>query len=93
MRPFLPTCRTCCCPRPTLLPCSRSCLPQVSDKLVEIMRSIHRACKEAAEEYNTSLAGGANIAAFIKVRSMPGHVMMRGGLQGQPRPLTLAACP
>lgn len=32
------------------------------------MQSIHRSCKAAAKEYGTNLAGGANIAAFLKVR-------------------------
>lgn len=40
---------------------------EVSEKLVDIMQNIHRDCKKAAEEYGTNLAGGANIAAFIKV--------------------------
>ena len=43
-----------------------ACL-QVSDKLKEIMQSIYKTSKEAAEEYNTSLAAGANIAALLRV--------------------------
>lgn len=32
-----------------------------------IMASIYKASKEAAEEYGTTLQGGANIAGFLKV--------------------------
>ena len=49
-----------------MLACLPVCL-QVSDKLKEIMQSIYKTSKEAAEEYNTSLAAGANIAAFLRV--------------------------
>ena len=40
---------------------------QVCAKLQEIMHSIYKTAKGAAEEYGTSLAAGANIAAFLKV--------------------------
>lgn len=50
-----------------LSPSRAQCALQVSEKLVDIMQNIHRDCKKAAEEYGTNLAGGANIAAFIKV--------------------------
>ena len=32
-----------------------------------IMTSIYKASKDAAEEYKTTLQGGANIAGFLKV--------------------------
>lgn len=31
------------------------------------MSDIYKACKEAADEYGTSLQAGANIAGFLKV--------------------------
>ncbi len=31
------------------------------------MKDIYQACKSAAEEYNTTLQAGANIAGFLKV--------------------------
>lgn len=40
---------------------------EVDDKLKVIMASIYKASKEAAEEYGTTLQGGANIAGFLKV--------------------------
>lgn len=47
-----------------LLPWTRQ---QVEDKLREIMHDIYRNVKTTAEEYDTDLAGGANIAGFLKV--------------------------
>lgn len=35
--------------------------------LQTIMKDIYKACKEAADEYNTTLQAGANIAGFLKV--------------------------
>ena len=35
--------------------------------LQDIMKAIFKACKEAADEYNTNLQGGANIAGCLKV--------------------------
>lgn len=35
--------------------------------LQRIMKDIYKACKEAADEYKTTLQAGANIAGFIKV--------------------------
>ena len=32
-----------------------------------IMKDIYKACKEAADEYKTTLQAGANIAGFLKV--------------------------
>ena len=40
---------------------------QVCSKLRDIMRDIYCTSKAAAEEYGTSLAAGADIAAFLKV--------------------------
>ncbi|KAK9810711.1 hypothetical protein WJX73_001208 [Symbiochloris irregularis] len=40
---------------------------EVDNKLKGIMASIYRASKDAAEEYSTTLQGGANIAGFLKV--------------------------
>ncbi len=42
---------------------------EVDDRLKHIMKSIHRTCLEAAEEYGTpgNYAAGANIASFVKV--------------------------
>lgn len=40
---------------------------EVKEKLECIMHSIYNTSKAAAEEYNTNLAAGANIAAFLKV--------------------------
>ena len=33
----------------------------------KIMKDIYRACKDAADEYKTTLQAGANIAGFLKV--------------------------
>ena len=33
----------------------------------KIMKDIYQACKSAADEYNTTLQAGANIAGFLKV--------------------------
>ena len=33
----------------------------------KIMKDIYQACKAAADEYNTTLQAGANIAGFLKV--------------------------
>lgn len=41
--------------------------PEVEARLEEIMRSIYATSKAAANEYGTTLAAGANIAAFLKV--------------------------
>jgi glutamate dehydrogenase (NADP+) len=42
---------------------------EVDEKLYGIMKSIHRSCLEAAEEYGNSgdYVMGANIAGFIKI--------------------------
>jgi len=40
---------------------------EVDEKLKTIMKDIYKACKEAADEYNTTLQAGANIAGFLKV--------------------------
>ncbi len=42
---------------------------EVEDRLRAIMKSIHRACLAAAEEYGTpgNYMNGANIAGFVKV--------------------------
>ena len=43
----------------------------VSDWLLcgsqSIMKDIYKSCKEAADEYKTTLQAGANIAGFLKV--------------------------
>lgn len=51
---------------------------EVDSRLREIMRSIHRSCLEAAEEYGTpgNYLNGANIAGFLKVA----RAMMAQGL-------------
>lgn len=36
-------------------------------RLQKIMKDIYRACKDAADEYKTTLQAGANIAGFLKV--------------------------
>ena len=33
----------------------------------KIMKDIYKACKDAKDEYNTTLQAGANIAGFLKV--------------------------
>ena len=42
---------------------------EVDNKLHGIMKSIHKACVEASEEYGTqgNYVNGANIAGFLKV--------------------------
>lgn len=40
---------------------------EVDEKLKKIMKDIYRACKDAADEYKTTLQAGANIAGFLKV--------------------------
>lgn len=40
---------------------------EVDEKLQSIMKSIYASCKDAAEEYGTTLQAGANIAGFLKV--------------------------
>jgi glutamate dehydrogenase (NADP+) len=40
---------------------------QVYDRLYEIMKSVYRTSKAAAEEYGVDLGDGANIAAFLRV--------------------------
>ena len=42
---------------------------EVDDRLKHIMKSIHRTCLEAADEYGTpgNYVAGANIAGFVKV--------------------------
>lgn len=40
---------------------------QVTEKLEQIMLNIYDSAKAAADEYGTDLAGGANIAGFMKV--------------------------
>jgi glutamate dehydrogenase (NADP+) len=49
---------------------------EVDQKLKDIMINIHKACKDAAEEYKTNLQAGANIAGFLKVAD----AMMAQGL-------------
>ncbi len=51
---------------------------EVDDRLKQIMKSIHRSCLEAAEEYGTpgNYVAGANIAGFVKVV----HAMLDQGL-------------
>ena len=51
---------------------------EVDDRLKQIMKSIHRTCLEAAEEYGTpgNYVAGANIAGFVKVV----HAMLDQGL-------------
>merc|ERR1712060_482470 len=41
----------------------------VEDKLLDIMKTIHKQCSEAAEEYGQpgNLKFGANVAGFIRV--------------------------
>lgn len=51
--------------RPAGLQWSRD---EVCTKLKSIMDSIYDSAKKAAQEYNTSLDAGANIAAFLKAR-------------------------
>ena len=42
---------------------------EVDDRLKIIMKSIHKTCLDAAEQYNTpgNYVNGANIAGFVKV--------------------------
>ncbi|KAL4419753.1 hypothetical protein ABPG75_006851 [Micractinium tetrahymenae] len=40
---------------------------EVQERLQRIMRDIYESSKAAADEYNVDLAGGANIAGFLKV--------------------------
>jgi glutamate dehydrogenase (NADP+) len=40
---------------------------EVDKRLKDIMQSIYKACKEAADKYHTHLQAGANIAGFEKV--------------------------
>lgn len=40
---------------------------EVESKLEEIMKGVYESAKSAAEEYDTNLAAGANIAGFLKV--------------------------
>lgn len=40
---------------------------EVDQKLKDIMKAIFKSCKEAADEYNTNIQGGANIAGCLKV--------------------------
>ena len=42
---------------------------EVDERLKHIMKSIHRTCLEAADEYGTpgNYVAGANIAGFVKV--------------------------
>ena len=51
---------------------------EVDDRLKQIMKSIHRSCLEAAQEYGTpgNYVAGANIAGFVKVV----HAMLDQGL-------------
>nr|WP_304992185.1 NADP-specific glutamate dehydrogenase [Desulfopila sp. IMCC35006] len=51
---------------------------EVDDRLKQIMKSIHRTCLEAAEEYGNpgNYVAGANIAGFVKVV----HAMLDQGL-------------
>ncbi len=51
---------------------------EVDDRLKQIMKSIHRSCLDAAEEYGTpgNYVAGANIAGFVKVV----HAMLDQGL-------------
>ncbi len=42
---------------------TRACIPPTQC----IMQSIYACSKECAEEYNTTIAAGANIAGFLKV--------------------------
>ncbi|EFN54237.1 hypothetical protein CHLNCDRAFT_25065, partial [Chlorella variabilis] len=50
---------------------------EVCEKLKEIMTKIYTTIKGAAEEYGTTLAAGANIAAFTKVAEV---VLAQGGV-------------
>ncbi len=51
---------------------------EVDDRLKQIMKSIHRTCLEAADEYGVpgNYVAGANIAGFVKVV----HAMLDQGL-------------
>jgi glutamate dehydrogenase (NADP+) len=51
---------------------------EVDDRLKQIMKSIHRTCLDAADEYGTpgNYVAGANIAGFVKVV----HAMLDQGL-------------
>lgn len=40
---------------------------EVDDRLKKIMADIFKASRAAADEYGTTLQGGANIAGFLKV--------------------------
>jgi glutamate dehydrogenase (NADP+) len=40
---------------------------EVDERLREIMHKIFTTCNETAQEYNTTLQAGANIAGFLKV--------------------------
>ena len=54
---------------------------EVQERLQRIMRDIYDASKAAADEYQVDLAGGANIAGFLKVsprRKHPQHCDLRG---------------
>lgn len=72
-----------CQAQPYAHPCRAPCPPQVDAKLRAIMHSIYRTCKEAAEEYHTTLAAGNDhlYAAPLPVLAVPGVHSLRGSCE------------
>ena len=55
--------------RPDRVPLFYRDIPEVDQRLQQIMKRIHRTCLESAEEYGLkeNYLAGANIAGFVKV--------------------------
>ena len=60
--------------------------------LQDIMVNIHKACKDAAEEYKTNLQAGANIAGFLKVSCIGTLLHVHMGIAASIEQLFQLAC-